>query len=161
MKLTYRKDYKAPAYRILTTDLNFTLDEEKTIVKSHLNIEKIKDEDLVLNGSRLSLISISLNGKKLSENEYELTENALILKNLPDTFELDIQTQINPKAKIVCDEQRLRPEKSEVNRLLGKNEKILRLTNWKPQYTFEEGIKETIEFIKENMDKYKPDIYNL
>lgn len=69
--------------------------------------------------------------------------------------------QINPMAKIVCDEQRLRPEKSEVNRLLGSNEKIMRLTNWKPQYTFEQGISETIEFLRQNLDKYKADIYNL
>ena len=53
MKLTYRKDYIAPAYRILTTDLDFTLDEEKTIVKSHMKIEKIKEADLLLNGARL------------------------------------------------------------------------------------------------------------
>lgn len=69
--------------------------------------------------------------------------------------------QINPKAQIVCDEQRLRPEKSEVNRLLGCNEKIMRLTGWKPQYTFEEGLGKTIEFLKENLFKYKTDIYNL
>ena len=69
--------------------------------------------------------------------------------------------QIKPDAKIVCDEQRLRPEKSEVNRLLGSNQKILQLTNWKPQFTFEEGLAETIEFLKHNMDKYKIDIYNL
>lgn len=69
--------------------------------------------------------------------------------------------QINPNAKIICDEQRLRPEKSEVNRLLGSNEKILNLTNWKPQYTFSQGITETIDFLKRNMDKYKVDIYNV
>lgn len=69
--------------------------------------------------------------------------------------------QINPKARIICDEQRLRPEKSEVNRLLGSNEKILALTKWKPRYTFEQGLAETIEFLKENMDKYKVDIYNV
>lgn len=69
--------------------------------------------------------------------------------------------QINPKAQIVCDEQRLRPEKSEVNRLLGCNEKIMRLTGWKPQYTFEKGLSKTIEFLKENLFKYKTDIYNL
>ena len=69
--------------------------------------------------------------------------------------------QIDPSAKIVCDEQRVRPEKSEVNRLLGSNEKIRRLTNWEPQYTFEEGIAETIAFLRENLDKYKADIYNL
>lgn len=69
--------------------------------------------------------------------------------------------QINPNAKIVCDEQRLRPEKSEVNRLLGSNQKIRELTNWTPQYTFEEGIGETIAFLRENLERYKPGIYNL
>lgn len=69
--------------------------------------------------------------------------------------------QINSSAEIVCDEERLRPEKSEVNRLLGCNEKIMRLTDWKPQYSLEEGLRETIEFLSRNMDKYKTDIYNL
>lgn len=69
--------------------------------------------------------------------------------------------QINPEARVVCEEERLRPEKSEVNRLLGSNEKILRLTDWEPQYTFEQGISETIDFLRNNMDKYKVDIYNV
>ena len=69
--------------------------------------------------------------------------------------------QINPAASIVCDEQRFRPEKSEVNRLLGSNQKIMELTDWKPQYTFEQGIAETIEFLRNNLDKYKVDIYNV
>lgn len=69
--------------------------------------------------------------------------------------------QINPGALIICDENRLRPEKSEVERLLGSNEKILRLTSWKPQYTFEEGLAETIQFLKNHLSKYKVDIYNV
>lgn len=69
--------------------------------------------------------------------------------------------QINPAAQIICDEERLRPSKSEVNRLLGSNKKILRLTDWQPQYTFEQGLAETIAFLKDNMDKYKVDIYNI
>lgn len=69
--------------------------------------------------------------------------------------------QINPNARIICDEQRKRPEKSEVNRLLGCNAKIKELTNWTPQYTFEQGLAETIDFLRHNMDKYKADIYNL
>lgn len=73
----------------------------------------------------------------------------------------ELITQINPNARILCDEQRLRPEKSEVNRLLGSNEKILQLTDWKPRYTFSQGINETIEFLRNNMDKYKADIYNV
>lgn len=69
--------------------------------------------------------------------------------------------QINPNVRIVCDEERLRPEKSEVNRLLGSNKKILRLTDWKPQYSLEEGLEETIAFFRDNLDKYKVDIYNI
>jgi len=69
--------------------------------------------------------------------------------------------QINPKATIVCDEQRLRPEKSEVNRLLGSNKKIKELTDWEPKYSFKEGLAETITFLKGNLDKYKADIYNV
>jgi len=69
--------------------------------------------------------------------------------------------QINPRSRIVCDEQRLRPENSEVYRLLGSNEKILRLTNWKPIYSLEQGLKETIDFIRNNLDSYKIDFYNI
>ena len=69
--------------------------------------------------------------------------------------------QINPNAKIVCDTQRLRPEKSEVNRLLGSNQKIMELTSWKPNYTFEQGLAETIDFFKDNLGYYKTDIYNI
>ena len=73
----------------------------------------------------------------------------------------EIIAQINPDAKIVCDEQRLRPEKSEVNRLLGANAKLKELTDWKQQYTFEQGIAETIAWIRQNMAAYKTDIYNV
>lgn len=69
--------------------------------------------------------------------------------------------QINPKARIICDEQRLRPEKSEVERLLGCNEKITRLTGWRAQYSFEQGLQETISWIEKNMDSYKTDLYNV
>ena len=68
---------------------------------------------------------------------------------------------INPEAKIVCDEQRLRPENSEVNRLLGDASKMRALTGWKPAYTFEQGLAATIEFLRGNMERYKPDVYNL
>lgn len=69
--------------------------------------------------------------------------------------------QINPNVRIICDEQRRRPDKSEVNRLLGSNEKIRRLTNWKPEYTFKCGLNETIAFFQENMNRYKTDLYNI
>ncbi len=73
----------------------------------------------------------------------------------------EIIRQINPTAEIVCDEERLRPEKSEVNRLLGCNEKIKRLTGWMPKYTLQQGMEETISWMRENMKAYKTDIYNI
>lgn len=69
--------------------------------------------------------------------------------------------QINPKARIICDDIRKRPEKSEVNRLLGSNEKILRLTDWKQKYSLEDGLKNTVEFLKNNLEHYKIDLYNI
>lgn len=69
--------------------------------------------------------------------------------------------QINPEARIICDEQRKRPEMSEVSRLLGSNKKIKQLTKWQPEYTFEAGLAETIEFFRGNLDRYKADIYNI
>lgn len=72
-------------------------------------------------------------------------------------------TLINPKAQIVQEEARLRPEKSEVFRLYGSKEKISQHTSWKQQYSLEEGLKETIEWFKadRNLQGYKADIYNI
>lgn len=73
----------------------------------------------------------------------------------------EIIKQINPNARIICEEERLRPEKSEVNRLLGCNKKIRKLTNWEAQYTLEQGIGETIDWIRNNIDRFKLDVYNV
>ena len=69
--------------------------------------------------------------------------------------------QINPQAKIVCESERLRPEKSEVNRLLGDATKLRQMTGWKPAYTFEQGLAETIAWIREHMDSFRTGVYSL
>lgn len=71
--------------------------------------------------------------------------------------------RINPRAAIVCDDQRVRPEKSEVERLLGCNKKVLALTGWKPAHSLEQGLEETIAWFREpgNLVRYKAEIYNL
>jgi NAD dependent epimerase/dehydratase len=71
--------------------------------------------------------------------------------------------QINPNAKIVSDSMRLRPEKSEVYRLFGSNEKLKSLTDWKQDYSLEKGLAETVEWFskKKNLQQYKSDIYNV
>ncbi|MEG0308649.1 MAG: NAD-dependent 4,6-dehydratase LegB [Clostridium sp.] len=63
--------------------------------------------------------------------------------------------------KIICDEDRLRPEKSEVNRLWADNTKIKQLTDWTPNYSIDKGLGETVEWIKNNMQYFKTDIYNV
>jgi NAD dependent epimerase/dehydratase len=69
--------------------------------------------------------------------------------------------RIDPRAQIVLDETRLRPAQSEVDRLLGCNDKIKRLTTWRPQTAFEEGLDITVQWFKENIDQYKADTYNV
>lgn len=102
-------------------------------------------------------IAISESDKTIGQEINIATQKEISIGELAK----EIISQINPSAKIVCDEQRLRPEKSEVNRLLGANSKIKELTDWKQRYTFEEGIAETIEFLRNNIDKYKVDVYNV
>ncbi len=70
---------------------------------------------------------------------------------------------INPNAKIVCDEVRLRPDKSEVFQLLGSQAKLLEFTGWRPQTTLSNGLTQTIEWFKDpkNLAGYKSHIYNL
>lgn len=68
---------------------------------------------------------------------------------------------INPEIEIISDEKRIRPEKSEVMKLICNNQKAERLLSWKPQYSLDEGLKQTIEFIRKNLHLYKPDMYNV
>lgn len=79
-----------------------------------------------------------------------------------DTLNL-IKKIMNSDVEFIIDEARIRPEKSEVNRLWCDNTKINQLTGFKPQYTIEQGLKETVEWFKnpENLKKYKADIYNV
>ena len=102
-------------------------------------------------------ISIAESEKTIGEEINIATQREISIGELAQTI-VDL---INPSAKIVCDDQRLRPEKSEVNRLLGSNQKIQRLTGWIPKYTLQEGISETITWLRDNISKYKTGIYNL
>lgn len=102
-------------------------------------------------------ISIYESGKTIGEEINIATQKEISIGQLAEK----LIHQINPNARIICDEERFRPEKSEVNRLFGCSEKILRLTDWKPQYSLEKGLKETIAFLQDNLEKYKVNIYNI
>ena len=74
-----------------------------------------------------------------------------------------IIAQTNPQATIVTDEQRVRPDKSEVERLLGCPKKLETLTGWKPSTGLTEGLEKTIDWFREpaNRAGYKSGIYNV
>ena len=74
-----------------------------------------------------------------------------------------IKSEMGSSIEIVIDEQRIRPEKSEVTRLWCDNKKIKELTNFSPDYDIVSGLKETIIWLqnKDNLSKYKSDIYNV
>lgn len=73
----------------------------------------------------------------------------------------------NSKIEIITDEQRLRPENSEVERLLSDNSKAREVLKWKPEYTgvdgFKRGIEKTVEWFRDpkNLAAYKSNIYNV
>lgn len=62
---------------------------------------------------------------------------------------------------IKLDKKRVRPSKSEVFRLICDNSKIKEITGWKPKTDFKAGLSITIDWIKENMDFYRPEIYSI
>lgn len=102
-------------------------------------------------------IEIAKSEKTIGEEINIATQHEISIGQLAN----ELIKQINPKARIICDEERLRPEKSEVNRLLGSNKKIKELTDWEPRFSLSEGLAETIEFLKQNLKNYKTDIYNI
>jgi NAD dependent epimerase/dehydratase len=82
--------------------------------------------------------------------------------SIKNTLEL-IKKLMNSDIEFISENQRIRPEKSEVQRLWCDNSKIKKLTGFKPIINIEDGLKKTIDWFvnKENLKKYKVDIYNV
>lgn len=82
--------------------------------------------------------------------------------SIGDTFNL-IKKIMNVDAKILTDEARIRPDKSEVHRLWADNSLIKKLTSYEPQVGIEKGLAQTIEWFmnRDHLKKYKAHIYNV
>tara|TARA_R110002110_G_scaffold195770_1_gene405449 strand:- start:57908 stop:60556 length:2649 start_codon:yes stop_codon:yes gene_type:complete len=97
----YLKHYQEPNFFIESTELNFQLFADKTVVHSRLKIVKntSKSEnngDLILAGEELKLLSIKVDGQELTENSYECSDKSLTIANLDNAFTLEIKTEIYP-----------------------------------------------------------------
>jgi NAD dependent epimerase/dehydratase len=69
--------------------------------------------------------------------------------------------QVNPDATIICEKERVRPDKSEVMQLICDNRCAEDLAGWKPHYSLEEGLSLTIDWMKEHISSYKAGLYTV
>jgi NAD dependent epimerase/dehydratase len=106
-----------------------------------------------------AFVAISNCDSLIGEDVNIATQNEISIGELAQ----QLIDRINPKAKIAAEEQRFRPEKSEVFRLCGTTKKLFEHTGWKPKYSFDQGLNTTIQWFKDpvNLQVYKADIYNL
>lgn len=97
--------------------------------------------------------------KTVGEEINIATQTELSVKEIAE----EVFRQMNLKCEIEFEPERIRPVNSEIKRLLGSNEKLKSLTNWKQEVSFEEGIRKTIDWFssKKNQSMYKADIYNI
>jgi len=94
-----RKDYKKPDFLIPTIDLEFDLHDSRTRVISSMKIvkqKKSKSVPLVLNGEKISLISVKINGEIVDESGFKLDDEFLTISDVPDDFILSIENEIDP-----------------------------------------------------------------
>lgn len=101
IKTTFLKDYTPPHFLIKHVELTFRLDEALTRVNTRITFHRAtvenKQEPLILQGEQCELIAIKRDGRRLSENEYQLKENTLIIFDVPEQFSLEIENTIKPK----------------------------------------------------------------
>lgn len=93
-------DYRPFPFEIETTNLLFRLEPTATRVTATLRVRRTGDaaDALALNGERLKLISIAVDGQALDAREYVLTDEGLTIAKVPDAFELTTEVEIDPSA---------------------------------------------------------------
>ncbi|WED23163.1 aminopeptidase N [Vibrio sp. JC009] len=92
----YRKDYQSPNHTITHIDLTFDLDDTQTKVTALSKVVQLKESNtLLLDGEQLKLVSVKIDGQLWSE--YEESEGKLSISNLPEKFDLEIITEVNPQ----------------------------------------------------------------
>jgi dTDP-glucose 4,6-dehydratase len=72
-----------------------------------------------------------------------------------------IIAEVNPGATIVCEEERVRPENSEVRVLVCDNSGAAELLGWRPTVSLEDGLSSTIAWMRQHLAGYKPGAYTV
>lgn len=116
-----------------TRDLNFVLDTVEGFVRAAASPEAV--------GRTVNIGT----GREISIGELAHLILELMGKELP----------------IVCEEERVRPEGSEVERLCADNRLARELLGWQPRYTLEEGLRRTIAWMEAHLERYRPDRYTI
>jgi aminopeptidase N len=98
-------DYRPPAFLIETVHLDFDLVPNATRVKARLAVKRNGDhaEPLVLNGERVKLISVALDGRPLAETERQIDDETLTVPNTLGAFVLETEVEIDPEANKALD----------------------------------------------------------
>ena len=99
----YLKDYQKPSFLVDSVDLNIQVYADHTIVDATLKVQRQTAGDLVLLGRDLELKSIRLNGDLLSEAEYQLDAEQLVLSNVPDQATIQTQVVIHPESNTMLE----------------------------------------------------------
>ena len=99
------RDYQAPSYRIVRTDLTFRLEPESTWVHARLALSRLTPmaSTLFLHGEGLELLSIKLDGQDLSSDQYHVSDEGLTLMGLGEHGVLETEVRINPKANLALE----------------------------------------------------------
>ena len=95
----HRKDYRPPNHLVKSCQLGFVIEPARTTVKSSIYFEKNPQADsdtLELNGVDLDLVSIKLDGRELSAEDYRLDDEKLLIENVPEQFVLQVENRIYP-----------------------------------------------------------------
>lgn len=92
----FLKDYQPPSFTVDTVSLDIRLFEDHAIVNSTLTMVREHPGDLVLYGQDLELIAICMNSEPLSDGDYQLDNERLVIKNAPESVRLDIQVRNHP-----------------------------------------------------------------
>ena len=100
----YLKDYKVPPYLIEETNLHVDIHEQETTVTASLKVNRNPEavsedvKNLILDGSTdLETVSIVIDGRELSSNEFQIDEDKLVIFDVPQTFELTTTVKIKPQ----------------------------------------------------------------